>query len=280
MQQSIKMILKPHMDKGYLSLHTFEMDTKRNTSEQFKLATADKARQLIEKLNPDVVIVSDDNASKYIVKPFYKDTDLPFVFCGVNWDASIYGYPYKNVTGMIEVDLSHILIKRLSRYAKGNRIGVLAVDNLSVRKNVKYQQSVHNIQYHKIYYVSDFNEWKKAYKRLQTEADILLLLNHPLKGWDNALAEQFILKETKIVTGNTLDWMTQFAVYSITKSAEEQGRWAAKAALSILKDHPPSSMPIVKNRTGETFINVKLAKRLGIEFNAELLKVVNVVGQE
>ncbi|WP_353570383.1 ABC transporter substrate binding protein [Candidatus Albibeggiatoa sp. nov. BB20] len=279
-QQSIKIILEPYITDDGLSLHTFEMNTKRNKSEQFKIMMANKARQLIEKLKPDVVIVSDDNASKYLVEPFYKNDSLPFVFCGLNWDASIYGYPYKNITGMIEVDLSHTLIKRMARYAKGNRVGVLSADTLSTRKNVKYQQSVHKTQYHKIYYASNFEQWKTTYQRLQTEVDMLLLINHPLEGWDDDLAEQFVLEETRIITGNVIDWMTKFAVYSITKSAEEQGKWAAKAALTILKGYSPSSLPIVKNRTGEIYINLKLAKRLGIEFNSELLKVVNVIGQE
>jgi ABC-type uncharacterized transport system substrate-binding protein len=277
-QKSIKNVLQPYLDedKG-LSLHTFEMDTKRNDTEQFKIAAAQKARELIEKLKPDVVIVSDDNASRYLVKPFYKDADLPFVFCGVNWDVSHYGYPYKNVTGMIEVDLSRTLIKRLAHYAKGNKVGALTSDTLSTRKNIKYQQVTHDFRYDKVYYVDNFQNWQKAYKKLQSEVDILLLINRPIVNWDDDLAEQFVLDETKIVTGNTIPWMTKLALYSMTKSAEEQGRWAAKAALYILKGYSPSALPIVKNRTGDSFINLKLAKRLGIEFNKHLLKTVNVI---
>ena len=34
---------------------------------------------------------------------FFDDADLPVVFCGVNWDAATYGYPFKNATGIVEV---------------------------------------------------------------------------------------------------------------------------------------------------------------------------------
>ncbi|MCP4577871.1 MAG: hypothetical protein GY846_16480 [Deltaproteobacteria bacterium] len=79
----------------------------------------------------DVVIAADDNASKYLIKPFYKDAGLPFVFCGVNWDASNYGFPYRNVTGMIEVAGAKELVKILQGYAKGSRVALLADDTLS-----------------------------------------------------------------------------------------------------------------------------------------------------
>ncbi len=46
------------------------MDTKRNTSEEFKQEAALKAKALIESSNPDVVIVSDDNAVKCLVQPY------------------------------------------------------------------------------------------------------------------------------------------------------------------------------------------------------------------
>ena len=64
----------------------FRMDTKRNTDEEFKKTAALKAKAEIEASKPDVVIAADDNASKYLIQPYFKDASLPFVFCGVNWD--------------------------------------------------------------------------------------------------------------------------------------------------------------------------------------------------
>ena len=86
-----------------VKLEIYRMDTKRNTSEAFKRKAALDAKALIESFKPNVVIASDDNASKYLIQPYFKNARLPFVFCGVNNSGDAYEYPYKNVTGMIEV---------------------------------------------------------------------------------------------------------------------------------------------------------------------------------
>ncbi|PID41489.1 MAG: hypothetical protein CR981_03230, partial [Proteobacteria bacterium] len=113
------------------------MDTKRNTDETFITEAAQRVRKEIETFRPDVVIAADDNASKHVIQPFFKDADLPFVFCGVNWDASIYGFPYKNVTGMVEVAGAKELIEILRDLAKGQKIAMLANDTYTARKDME-----------------------------------------------------------------------------------------------------------------------------------------------
>ncbi len=92
---------------------------------------------MINEFKPDVVIASDDNASKFLIKPYYKNADLPFVFCGVNWDAKVYDYPYKNVTGMIEVTPIPILIEQMELFAKGKRIGFIGPDIITAKKEAE-----------------------------------------------------------------------------------------------------------------------------------------------
>ena len=46
-----------------INFKRIEMDTKRNSSEEYKLRIAKKVKDLIESFNPDVVITSDDNAA-------------------------------------------------------------------------------------------------------------------------------------------------------------------------------------------------------------------------
>src|SRR3989344_4725417 len=95
------------------------MDTKRNPAEEFKKKAGEDAHLAIEVFKPDVLMVSDDNAFKYIIVPFYKDVALPVVFSGLNWDASLYGAPYANTTGMIEISLTNQIIDHLKTYARG-----------------------------------------------------------------------------------------------------------------------------------------------------------------
>jgi hypothetical protein len=86
-------------DSVELKIH--RMDTKNNPSEDFARNAGEEARQAIAAWGPEVVIAADDNASRHVVAPFFANTDLPAVFCGVNWDASVYGFPTKNVCGTV-----------------------------------------------------------------------------------------------------------------------------------------------------------------------------------
>ena len=94
-------------DGRNITIQYFYMDTKRKASEEWKQEVAEKAINAIRKMNPDVVIATDDNAQKYVVAKF-KDSSIPFVFAGVNADPASYGYidsmqsPGHNVTGSIE----------------------------------------------------------------------------------------------------------------------------------------------------------------------------------
>ena len=121
-----------------VELKIIHMDTKRNPSEEFNRAAALRAKEVIESFRPDVVTTSDDNAAQYLIMPYYKDAELPFVFCGLNWDASTYGLPYANVTGMVEVSPIPQILRLLRSYAKGDRIGYLTEDTTTKRKELEY----------------------------------------------------------------------------------------------------------------------------------------------
>ncbi|MEE9356270.1 MAG: hypothetical protein V3U75_11825, partial [Methylococcaceae bacterium] len=92
-----------------------EMDSKRNPDPADIKAAALKAKAMIDKYKPNVLIACDDNAAKYLIEPFYKNSDLPIVFCGINWNASIYGFPFRNMTGIVEVALVSEIIRHLKK---------------------------------------------------------------------------------------------------------------------------------------------------------------------
>ena len=65
----------------------------RHKTEALIKSAATKAKAVIDELKPDIVIASEDNASKYLIMPLYKNSSIPFVFCGVNFSADAYGFP-------------------------------------------------------------------------------------------------------------------------------------------------------------------------------------------
>lgn len=261
-----------------VELRVFRMDTKRNTTEEFKKAVSVKAKAEIDAFRPDVLIVSDDNAFKYIVVEYYKNAALPVVFSGLNWDAGLYGAPFANTTGMVEVSLTPEIIVKLKEYAKGTRVGFLSASNETEQKNLDYYQKLFNIKFSKSYLVTTMAEWKTAFTKLQTESDVLIFENNAgIADWSDEEAEAHALKYTKIPVGTTNPWTMRESLLGITKVPDEQGEWSANAALQILSGVPAASIPLVKNKQGKLYVNFKIADVLGIKFPPSLLKNAEVI---
>lgn len=265
------------LDTG-VELKTIYMDTKRHTDEPFIEQAALKIKQEIEAFKPDVVIASDDNASKYVVMPFYRDAELPIVFCGINWDFTPYQYPYKNTTGMIEVEPIDSLLANLKQYAHGTRVGYLSTDELSERKMEKNHGEHFGIRYDKTFFVKTFEEWKRRFLELQNSVDMVVLTNNGgIAYWDNDEAKQFVEANTKIPVGTQYDFMMPYALLGITKLSEEQGEWSAHAALKILDGAKPSEIPLTQNKKGKLYINMRISNRLGVFFTPDLLEMAEII---
>jgi len=259
-------------NKENIELQIVRMDTKRNPSENHMQSAALNVKGIIETWHPDVVIASDDNASRYLIVPYYKETQLPFVFCGVNWDAGGYGFPLSNVTGMLEVQLVDKIIETLRVYAKGERVALLKGDDRSARIEARFFEERCQVPIDKRF-VTTFSEWKHQYLELQTEADMILVGNSAsISDWNNTEALQFVMDNTQVPTGNWDSWMAPFALVTFANKAEEQGEWAARTALQILAGTSPSDIPITTNEKATVFLNMKLAKTLGIKFPLELIE--------
>ncbi|MCP4044158.1 MAG: hypothetical protein GY731_19760 [Gammaproteobacteria bacterium] len=261
-----------------VELRVLYMDTKRNRSREFMQQAVRNARQVIEDFAPEVVITSDDNAAKYLIAPHYKDTDLPFVFCGVNWDASVYGLPAGNVTGMEEVELVEPLIRQLRRYARGDRLGILSTNTLSGRRNIEYHDKLFGIHYDRIYRADTFDEWKQAYLKLQKEVDMMITETHTaVAGWNREEFDRFAEEHIRIPTGSTAVDRASYSVLSYGRIPEEQGEWAAKTALQILDGTPPGEIPVVRNRQSKLYLNVRLSNKLNLVIDRSIYRRAEIV---
>jgi ABC-type uncharacterized transport system substrate-binding protein len=258
-----------------ITLKIIHMDTKRNASEAFKRTAALKAKAVIDTFQPHVVTTSDDNAAKYLIMPHYKDADLPFVFSGLNWDASSYDLPYKNVTGMVEVSPVPQIIELLKQYAGGDRLGYLTENTKTKRKELEYHKKLFNIEYDQVYLVNSFAEWKESYLRAQDEVDMLIILGvAALTDWDDKEAQVLAENHTKIPSGTDFSWLMHISMLGVGKSPEEQGRWTAQAALKILDGVEPSRIPLTHNKEGKLYFNRNIAASMGIIKTPPLATVV------
>lgn len=259
-------------------LRIHRMDTKNNTSEEFKQRAGLLAKAVIDEFQPDLVIATDDNAQKYLIAPYYRNSDLPVVFAGVNWDASIYGYPAENITGMIEVSAVPEMLGLIRRITPGQRVGSVSGDTETVRKEIKNYTDVLDLQFDADRRVSTFDEWKAAFLEMQSSVDILYMYNNAgIAGWDDEEANRFVLENARIPSGSVQPWMAPYVLVTFTKDPYEQGEYAARTALRILDGESPRDIPLVTNQRGNVLLNSELARALGLTIPSEMLDTADVL---
>ncbi len=268
---------KAVLEPAGVQLHFFRMDTKRKPDPKAQKDAGRKAKELIDSLHPDAVIVADDNAVDEVLAAYYRNAKIPFVFCGVNWDASGYGLPYSNATGMLEVGLIKELADNLKEYARGGRVGLLAADTESQRQDGKFfGQLLHGLT--REVYVKTFADWKEQFRKIQNEVDVLIVGNPAgITQWDNAAAAAWALEYGKVPSGTVHEFVMPYAMLGMTKVAKEQGIWAAKAILEVWKGKSAGSIPIARNKEAKLMINVKLASKAGVVFKPALVRSAEVV---
>ena len=264
-----------HTLKNKCRLKIFYMDTKRNPNKIFAQKMALRVKSLIESYQPDIVIAADDNASRFLVKPYYQNKKLPIVFCGVNWTAKEYGYPYSNVTGMVEVAPINPLLDIIKQTVPNAKIGVyLSADVITEHKDFKkYQQEYkkHNVHLKGVF-VSTLSQWKQAYINSQS-ADFIIVNNYAgINDWNKQQAIDHVQKHSKKFTVTNYKWMMPFAMFALTKNAFEQGRWSSQVALSVLSGTDISEIPITINKEWDMFINTDLLRSTNITIDKHTLR--------
>ncbi|MFZ5988470.1 MAG: ABC transporter substrate-binding protein [Bacillota bacterium] len=266
------------LEPAGIEMKTFAMDTIRNKGDEYIENKASEAKKFIEEYKPDAVIIADDVANKTVLQKYFKDSEIPFVSIGINWDISVYGLPYKNTAVMVEYTIDPPIIEHLKKYSKGSRIGFISSQSATCKKTAEFMPKVYGINFEKVYHVKDYNEFKEKWVAIQDEVDILYFNNRSgIEGFNDEEAEQFILNNTKIPVAAHYDWMVNFALLAICEVPQEHGEWAGETAIKILEGTKPSDIPLAKNSKGVLYINMKLADKLGITFEPSLLKNAKII---
>lgn len=268
--------------QGKCELSRFYMDTNRNTAPEFARRKAREARQIIEQTHPDVVIACDDPASLYLIMPHFRNAAVPFVFCGVNWTVKDYGYPYTNVTGMIEIAPIKLLIKEVRGLLPSAKTGIyLAADVMTQHKEFEENREAYakgNIELSPVF-VKTLAAWQLAFAAAQQADFVVLGTNAGIMDWNSASARQSVFSSVKKLVVTNYDWMAPYAVLAMTKIAEEQGEWSAQLAQSILSGIKPDTLPIVVNRRWQNYVNVELAARAKIQLPPRLVHGAKKAGK-
>ena len=233
-----------------------------------------ETKKLIDSINPDIIIASDDNAAKYVLKPFFKDSKIPLVFCGINWNADNYNFSYKNTTGMLEILPIKDLFKIAKSISTGNKGLFLGDDTITDKKDLskflEYSKKHDiNLQSH---LVNNVKDWKIKYLEAQNKYDFIILgHNSSIKAWNDTEIKSFVLKNSKKLVLSTYSWMMPFAMVGLVIKPEEHGIWAATTAKAILNGFLIKNIPITSNKTWNNYINIKLLNSANIKIPRNLL---------
>lgn len=245
----------------------YDMDTKRNKSEEYIRQAAHNAYMLIEKSSPDIVIASDDNAAKYLIKPYLRDSEIPVVFAGINWTVEEYEFPYSNTTGMVEIAPLGPLLEKGQELTRLEATAIyLGAATITEQKN--FQRFVQEADRRGISIeprlVESTQEWIEAFTEAQSGDFIITGSDSGIADWNSQLIAEAVLAHGKVPSLTNHEWMMPYTLLGFTKIPQEQGEWAAESAIAILNGKRPDEIPLVVNRRWDMWVNDDLAEKFNI----------------
>jgi len=268
--------------EGQCKIRRFYMDSKRNADPDFLRFQAKQINQIVEQWQPDVVIAADDNASRYFVEPYLKDSTTPVLFCGINWSSEEYGYPYSNATGMVEVApiieiISHSreMLEQAGKLKSGEKLVVDYIDSdlFTAHKEFFHIEKIledKNIELIP-HFVSTFDQWQQALKD-SSPHNLVMVQNHAgIANWNQLLAEKLMLSLKGQLSISYYPWMKSLVAFTMAKEPEEQGEWVADRAKLILSGISPEQIPIDTNKRWHISVHKLLLKQAGVELPADLI---------
>lgn len=269
---------------------SFYMNTKRQPGRVQILSSAEKARTQILRQNPDIVIVSDDNATEYVAAKM-KNTKYNFVFCGVNNEPQAYGLPASNITGVLErhrfADAFKILkilvpnTRKIAVLSEKSESSDLIVSQLKEQRNDIPAEiiGVHTIEY--------FEEWQNLVKDYQNKADALMIVLYTsFKGKaGNVVPEQQVMNwytsNTKLPDVGLFPFFAeQGGMLADAVNGYSQGYTAAKMAIRILRGEKPLNIGIKTTSDGIIYINSIRTQKLDIKIPPEIYESARIIRED
>jgi len=225
---------------------------------------------------PDGVIAADDAAQSMFVVPYLKNkVKTPVMFCGVNEEPELYGYPASNVSGILErvhVKESIALVQQLIPSVR--TFGCIMKDDPSsygILKQMHDEAEGYSAKFITARFVKSLKEAVAMARELKQKCDALFLT--PMDGLPSPVgtplstgeATPSIVKAFGKPTFSENSFNVKSGVLcAVVKTGQEQGSTAARMLLRAMRGTPVKDIPITSNRHGKRMINVTVMKSLGI----------------
>ncbi len=273
-----------------VDLQIYYMDTKRNTSAEYKTQVGRTAKKIIAEWQPDIVIAADDNAQQYVAKDYAGAPRPQVIFCGVNAELGEYGYPASNVTGILErphFSSSLELLRRICPETK--RIALVSDDSPTSAGALRYIKACRTaFEIVSCETPTTFAQWQAAIRRAQDSADaIAIYMYHTVKraGERQSMPPKEVMDWTVAnsrlpIVGFFIFTVDDGALCGFLEFGVEHGFRAGKIALDLLRGRTAKDVPIVTALDGQSMLNLGTARKLGIEVSREVLQTTDIVIEE
>lgn len=270
----------------------FNLDTRNNPQ-----GGPDRAREAFElylQYRPHGVLAVDDAAQLHFVVPYLKNrVSTPIVFAGVNNEASAYGYPATNVTGVLERFHTRETIALFRQLVPGAKtIGFLQrggePSTRGTYGQMKAEADSYALKSIGFWEPTTYEEALQMAEEIKQRADVIHVEQveglkdkngkpHSNKELIREIAERFESKPLICGQGSSVRYG---CLCSVVESGEEQGRTGAKMLLRILNGTPVAQVPITRNYTGFKLINASVIKKLGLTPPPIVLRGAKLVTDE
>ncbi|MGH1463175.1 MAG: ABC transporter substrate-binding protein [Neptuniibacter sp.] len=271
----------------HADLTFFYMDTKVNRS-----GGPEKAKEAFEvykAIQPDGVITIDDNAQSMFVLPYLKGkVSTPIMFAGVNAEPSVYGFPNKHISGVLErghIRESIAFLKQLMPDV--NSVGFLVKDSASgkaVISQVALEKEAYPALSCGIKYVKNDVDVDTASAELEKLCDAVYIDGaagiNKSGGGTFTYTELFSRVDKQFsgpIIGANRHHVESGAFSAVIKTGYEQGETSARMLLKAMQGTPLAELPITRNYRGRRVLSALALKKFNISPRPVLLKGVELI---
>jgi ABC-type uncharacterized transport system substrate-binding protein len=250
---------------------------------------AEEAYALYERLKPDGVIVADDDAQAMFVVPYLKGKEkTPVMFCGINEDPQVYGYPTEHISGVLErghVRESLAFVQQLQPSV--HTACFLVKESPAGRalfKQVESERESYPAEVAGLFAVKTLQDLEALGGQFEEKCQALYvdslegILGAKQEPLSNRGVFETLLKVFKgPVIGANMYHVEEGALCAVVKTGQEQGELAAEQLLKALRGTPVQQIPITVNYRGRRLINVDTMAAMGISLRPITLKGATLV---
>lgn len=270
------------LETSRVKLRELWMDSKRKNSKEDLLEATRRLTREIQEIDPDLIILGDDNTVKYIGN-YLLDTDVPIVFWGVNGLPTKYPVvdslqkPGHNLTGVYQSNYTQsaldiykeILpdVKRISIISDASPTG--KAWNKQMEKLILEQKDHFSLT---TTIISDnYTSMKNLILTADRETDLYIvgphftIKNESGDSVTNKFVDWYLTTLNKPEIVPTSSYISEGFLCTVNDDMEKQGYEAAKKVYRILQNgEDPSEIEITTPTRGDFILNIERAKNLGL----------------